>query len=297
MNGIPMDIKYNWPQQYMAVCPTASDLLQKEKASSDACSFSISAYYRPSEQKVTFGKHCVLEHSENCSSIKMTSTSDAVKNVLGPLLSSLDDLVPKKATRLVRHHCGVHIPYHTAWKAVSMYRKEITFDNATSIQGLSDYLSKMSALNEGTMVDFQRKDDLVFHRAFLAPGVGNKAFKHLLPCIVIDACHMRSKQGGMIFAASGMTAEKTIYSLAIAVAPVENEDNWSWFLSLLVRAIPQVNDPGIFIMADRDKGLRAAQKLLRPLQELVSVSNIWKGMLKLCLTAFSMVKFGLLPKP
>ena len=68
-----------------------------------------------------------------------------------------------------------------------------------------------------------------------------------------------TSQCGMILGASGMTGEKKIYSLAIAIAPVENEDNWDWFLTALVTAIPEINHPNVFIMSDRDKGLRAAQ--------------------------------------
>lgn len=46
-------------------------------------------------------------------------------------------------------------------------------------------------------------------------------------------------------------------NLCYAIAPVENTDNWTWFLRLLLKAIDNVDDPAIPLISDRQKGLIA----------------------------------------
>ena len=82
--------------------------------------------------------------------------------------------------------------------------------------------------------------------------------------MAVDACHMRSSEGGMIFIATGMTGESNLLPFAIAVASIENEQNWTWFLQMLLKAIPDMNREDVFISSDRDKGLLAAQRTVLP---------------------------------
>ena len=62
----------------------------------------------------------------------------------------------------------------------------------------------------------------------------------------------------------GMTGENHIVPLATAVASTENEENWTWFLEYLLKDIPELNSPHIFISSDRDKGLLASQQKVLP---------------------------------
>ena len=82
----------------------------------------------------------------------------------------------------------------------------------------------MQEVNPGTVISFQSFEN-VFCRAFLAPAAASKAFPFLLPVICIDACHMRTKEGGMIFFATSVSGESHIVPLATAVASTKNEDN------------------------------------------------------------------------
>ena len=150
------------------------------------------------------------------------------------------------------------MPYKTTWKALWDAKREILSDEEKSIQKLGRYLSKLAAVNERTLFKFEKQGN-VFHRALLVPVVAAINFKNLLPIVEVDACHMKTRHGGMIFAATRITGAKNIFPLAIAVAPTENEDNWSWFLTSLVQAIPEINNPDVIVMSDRDKGLKGAQ--------------------------------------
>ena len=260
---VPMKLKSNNKTEFRVVCPEACDMKKKEKKENKACLFSISAYYRYWSQNITFAKNCVWEHKEHCAARKLQTTTAAVKEYVAPLIHTTPTTKSKDDVPIIREKCGISLPYHTSWKAMSQVKADDLWLDELSIQKLSNYLSQMKDTNSGTIVDFQRHG-MEFHRAFLAPGVGTKAFKFLLPAIIIDACHMKTKQGGMIFGASGMTSEMNIYPLAIAVAPTENENNWRWFLELLLRAIPEINQRSVFIASDRDKGLKAAQHIVLP---------------------------------
>ena len=61
-----------------------------------------------------------------------------------------------------------------------------------------------------------------------------------------------------------MSGEHHIVPLATGVASTENEENWTWFLEYLLKGIPQLNSPDVFISSDRDKGLLAAQQKVLP---------------------------------
>ena len=138
------------------------------------------------------------------------------------------------------------------------------FDDATSIQRLNNFFVKLKAVNVGTVTSFER-NNCTFQRAFPALGVAGMAFPSLLPAVIIDACHMKTKQGGIIFAATGVTGDKKNFPLAIAIGPTENEDNWLWFLDQLKKAILHINSRNVVITSDRDKGSKAALKQAVPM--------------------------------
>ena len=189
---------------------------------------------------------------------------EAVMGIVGPLLRLDPKLTPRVAVNKIRDKCGLTIPYNTCWRAIHAVKKLWLHDDEMSVQLIHGYLMKLRAKNPGTVTSFQRIN-VTFQRAFLAFGVGRLAFPNLLPAVIIDACHMKSKQAGIIFAATGVTGEKHNFPLAIGIAPTENEDNWRWFLENLVKAIPAIDSPNVVITSDRDKGLKAALKEATPL--------------------------------
>ena len=147
---------------------------------------------------------------------------------------------------------------------MSQLKSDILLDTTNSIQYLNSYLTELQENNPGSVVHFQSFND-VFGKACLAPGATTKAFTNLLPVVAVDACHMRTKQGGMIFSATAMTGERMIIPFAIAIASTENEENWTWFLRKLLTSIPEINNPNVYIASDRDKGLLQAQRVVLPL--------------------------------
>ena len=259
-----MKIKDSEKCKFYAVCPGSSNMSMVEKFDKKACLCMISAYVSGKTGLIKLSKNCLLQHSKGCAETPKGTTVIAAMAILAPVLRVTPEMSPAEAVRIVRERCGITLPYHTCWKAITKVKKAWLYDDKLSIQRLNGYLRKVKAANYGTVVSFER-EHLTFHRAFLALGVSGLAFPYLLPAVIIDACHMKTKQGGIIFAATGMTTERHNFSLAIAIAPTENENNWLWFLEHLVTTIPSIDHPNVIIMSDRDKGLKAALKKSVPM--------------------------------
>ena len=103
---------------------------------------------------------------------------------------------------MTREKCGISVPYYTSWRALCRIKADALFVHDDSIQYLNNYLLKVQEMNPGTVMSFQTFQN-VFCRAFLCPAVAAASFPYLLRVVAIDACHMRTKQGGMIFSATG----------------------------------------------------------------------------------------------
>ena len=71
--------------------------------------------------------------------------------------------------------------------------------------------------------------------------------------IGMDGCFLKGPYGGQLLTAVGMDANNKMYPLAIAVVGVENYDNWSWFLGLLVQDLRISNSKNWCIMTDKQK--------------------------------------------
>ncbi|XP_071905621.1 uncharacterized protein [Coffea arabica] len=73
--------------------------------------------------------------------------------------------------------------------------------------------------------------------------------------IGMDGCFLKGPYGGQLLTAVGMNANNKMYPLTIAVVGVENYDNWSWFLGLLVQDLRISNSKNWCIMTNKQKGL------------------------------------------
>lgn len=60
-----------------------------------------------------------------------------------------------------------------------------------------------------------------------------------------------------LFIATTLDGDMNVVILCYALAPMENIENWMWFLSLLMKSIYGVEDTTIPFIFDRCKGLLA----------------------------------------
>jgi hypothetical protein len=75
----------------------------------------------------------------------------------------------------------------------------------------------------------------------------------------VDGTFSKTFIGGMLLAACFLNGNNELQIIGVAVVPIENEDNWTFFLKFLTDHLP--HQPS-FVISDRDKGLVPAVKTL-----------------------------------
>ncbi|GJW56831.1 transposase, MuDR, plant [Tanacetum coccineum] len=85
--------------------------------------------------------------------------------------------------------------------------------------------------------------------------------------IGLDGCFLKTICKGELLSAVGRDGINQILSIAWVVVSVENKDNWSWFMELLINDLGLVSGEGLTIISDQHKGIIEAAKQVMPLAE------------------------------
>src|SRR2546429_3143606 len=76
--------------------------------------------------------------------------------------------------------------------------------------------------------------------------------------IALDGCHTKSHFHMTLLIACALDGNNEIIPLAWGIVPIEDTDNWTWFLLHMKECFTGMNlDQTVFI-SDRDKGLQTA---------------------------------------
>jgi len=165
----------------------------------------------------------------------------------------------------LRREQGVIAKYSNGWKGLqkAIAAKEGDLDG--SFKGISDYLRKTAEANPGSRVVFEKVDGN-FSRCFIGLEGCRLGLEWCIPIISLDACAIKNKYHGVIMGATALDGERNMVPLAFAICPIENTENWSWFLTQLrgfFSALSE-NPSNIAIMSDREKGLEVALLTILP---------------------------------
>ena len=71
--------------------------------------------------------------------------------------------------------------------------------------------------------------------------------------IGLDGCFLKGQIKGEILIAIGRDANNHVYPIAWAVVNVENKQNWTWFLQLLVDDLGVADGKGLVVISDQHK--------------------------------------------
>nr|KAJ0198923.1 hypothetical protein LSAT_V11C600306500 [Lactuca sativa] len=82
--------------------------------------------------------------------------------------------------------------------------------------------------------------------------------------IGLDGCFLKGQIKGEILIAIGRDANNHVYPIAWAVVNVENKENWTWFLQLLVDDLGVEDGRGLVVISDQHKGLLESVKAILP---------------------------------
>jgi hypothetical protein len=125
-------------------------------------------------------------------------------------------------------------------------------EDPTTIQRLPSLLAEFNKLNPGTRTDIQRDGKGRFRRAIIV--LDPRWFVTGQGIYGVDAAHMKHrKYNGVQIILVGRDGNSSNQIAAVALAPVEDYDNYAWFFShVLGNGFPLTSSP---VFSDRNVGL------------------------------------------
>ena len=256
-NNCPYIIIHSDCNKLEARCPST----RQSQESSNSCDFRIAAYRH--KDGFIHLHEVQLEHSDHCPAIA-TASSQAIKEIAKPFVTNFIVVRPKDICNIIKNEYGVSPSYSTAWRALSGLKMENQLEQEVSFMLVEDFFYQFANKNPGTVTKLERNVDDTFRQAFLCPTSSKLAFAYCRPIVIMDACHIKSVYGGVILSACTHDGEGHILPLAIGIGPIENEENWMFFIRSLRDAIPEMSRFGIVAMHDREKGIQNALSAILP---------------------------------
>ncbi|KAH9276389.1 hypothetical protein BASA83_001082 [Batrachochytrium salamandrivorans] len=217
-NHCPFYLKSSKPERIDARCPST-----KSSDDSDVqCGFNLTDYKH--KDGLIHLKKVILQHSPFCT-MQPSSSASVLSEIASPLLSRYKSFTPGdlRSEPQAQHH--QHPSYSMAWRALSKCKMDNMLENKRSLMLLNGLFTKFAINNPESHCILEKNSDDTFERAFLSPWALQLAFRNCRPMIILDACHFRSKYGGVVMSAVAHDGEGSIVPLAVAIASIENEDN------------------------------------------------------------------------
>ncbi|KAH6581233.1 hypothetical protein BASA60_002510 [Batrachochytrium salamandrivorans] len=148
------------------------------------------------------------------------------------VLSTVPNVRPSSLINLACLKHGATSSYSSAWRALQCHRQDINKADVISFGQIPYFLHGIEIANSGSTTYVTATSEGIFDNGFLCLGPMRNAFNQCRPMLIVDACHIKSKYGGVIMAASAHDVE----------------------------TIPEIKQPKVVIVHDREKGLQQAQR-------------------------------------
>ena len=243
--------------RFVAICPVPSE----NGAATRCCSFRIVAGQRKSGMfKIS---KLDLAHSPSCPQSGRRIPKTVIMAATADTLNNIKTVTPTDVMALVRSTHAITPSYSTAWRALSALTQSGYALGAESFRYIPTFFEEIKRLNPGTIAKVEIQAGR-FYRAFLCLKACQDAACHCFPVEIMDACHVKSKFGGVLLGLCVIDCNSQLVPLAIGIAEIENAENWSWFMDLLKQSIPALTTPGRVVMHDREKGMEIATAQIRP---------------------------------
>ncbi|XP_014503221.1 uncharacterized protein LOC106763564 [Vigna radiata var. radiata] len=173
----------------------------------------------------------------------------------------------------------------TTCRAKTIAIKQIEGDFKEQYKRVYDYANELLRSNPGSTVKVHvepNEETRIFKRLYVCLKACKDNFVSCRPIIGLDGSFLKGKYGGELLTAVARDGNDQMCPLAYAVVEVENEDNWGWFLELLIDDLGGVElSSKITYVSDQQKGLLPAlQELLPGVEQRFSVRHIYANLRK-----------------
>lgn len=260
--SLPYYMQHSSPQRLEARCPT----WKHRKTAPTTCEFVVSAN-RHTNGRV-YVTRAVVTHGPNCSVAQSNSgkfvSAAALMETAKPFMAQAGDGVrPKDMAGIMKDQFGVSASYMTAWRALSAFRHQKKMEEGASFMKIRGYLDAFVKSNEGSVAAFEHlPDTMTFARAFLCPKPLQVTLRYCRSSVLLSVFLITSAYGGVLLTATTQDAMGENVPIAVAIAPIESEDNWLFFLKQLQKAIPDFGRSVLTFVHSRGDDLQ------RPLHDL-----------------------------
>ncbi|XP_014499459.1 uncharacterized protein LOC106760551 [Vigna radiata var. radiata] len=132
---------------------------------------------------------------------------------------------------------NIGVSRSTTCRAKAMAFKQIEGDFKEQYKRLYDYANELLRSNPGSTVKLHveaNEDNPIFKRLYVCLKACKDRFISCRPIIGLDGCFLKGKYGGELLTAVARYGNEQMCPLVYAVVEVENKDNWTWFLQLLI---------------------------------------------------------------
>jgi ribosomal protein L44E len=165
---------------------------------------------------------------------------------------------------------NVQMGYHTVWKGKEKALDEVFGTWGNSFQFLFNFKEEMEKRDPNSIVEVDTiLDDagkICFHRFFMALRPCIDGFiAGCRPYLSIDSTALNGKWNGHLASCTTLDGNNWMFPIAIGFIDGETDDNWTWFMEQVRKAIGPL--PLLAISTDACKGLENAVKKVFPQAE------------------------------
>ncbi|CAL5372010.1 unnamed protein product [Camellia sinensis] len=162
-----------------------------------------------------------------------------------------------------RKQYGIDVSYRVAWLGVDKARGGLFGDFATSFDQLRWYLETAMRTNPGSVFELDVDESSgCFRRLFVAFHGCLYGFQFCRPLLFVDGTFLKGRYKGHLLVATSKDGNQGLFPLAFAIVDAENQDNWMWFLSQLLKAVG--SGRRLTFVSDRQHGLLDALSVVFP---------------------------------
>ncbi len=155
---------------------------------------------------------------------------------------------------------GIRIPYLQGHRAAEYLKTYVYGDPSLSFQKLPGLIKAFNGTAKGsrrrTAYTKCEIDPIShrFYRAWVLPIATKEAYLHCRNFVAMDGTHMKDQYRMTILSMVILDGNNQIIPLSWAIVPIEDCENWRWFLRQVARYVSLDKEDSV-IMSDRGKGL------------------------------------------
>ncbi|KAA8528159.1 hypothetical protein F0562_035590 [Nyssa sinensis] len=168
---------------------------------------------------------------------------------------------PREIIDKIQHDYGIEVGYAQAWRGIEIAREELQGSHKEAYKQLPWLCEKILETNPGSVATVITKDDMSFHRIFVALHASIHGFQNgCRPLLFLDNMPLKSKYQEEMLIATALDGDDGVFPVAFAIVDVRSDDNWHWFLVQLEAVLS--TSQSITFVADRKKGISDSIHLL-----------------------------------